>query len=409
MSLSSRPQPFAILDILSSPNGQGDSALNTLSAADLGHILFAELGHRWQLPKQERLAGLILAQANDAAKKAAPALAEQIAQRLAYGKRLAATSVDRMDLSGFEALQMAQLRLSQGEGKCCLVGAFDADAEVQRPEIPVTAGANLKKVARDSLARWRSQSASQPKPWAQRTQDAWTKEIDFELVLSAATRLGVTKSEIFEYLKVSAARYNKAQAACPSELFAIHSRGLSLSEHPNFLGDKHLDAHELGQAPAARGGIGILLARSDAGLAQGEAPKGYILDIGFATLPRPKAVLAPLQAAIKILKTHKLSMADLDAIEIHEEFAPQVMAIWKASALSPQEQAKLGLGGASAPIPLERLNGHGGVQCQGNPKNAASLQLVSRLIRRLQERGGGKGLAMIGFRGGQGAALLLEC
>ena len=417
MNSPSKLAAMTIVDIVSSPNSSKDSALSNLDAADLGQVLTSELVQRWNLLPEKNVAGLILAQglgthADSSKHEIETNLAARIAQRVSGGRALATSCVDRADISGFEALRLAQLRLTLDEGNYCLVGAFDSQTNSpSHQDRAMNRRAKLVAKARESLSFLGPNAATSGVAWAQRKKDSWTQEVDFEVVLSAAMRLGVSKRELTDYLAATATHYAQASEVRDRELLAIHSRGQSLMNHPILLEFDQQNSNTLAlrQAPAARGGIGILLAKTEVLDVAGQNVRGQIHDIRFATLAKSEAILAPLQAATELLSAHGLVMADLKAIEIHEEFAPQVMAIWKASTFSRKKLRNLGVQGESGPIPLSLLNRHGGVQSQGCPKNAASLQLVERLLNRLRAVGGGMGLAMIGFRGGQGAALLLEC
>lgn len=87
-----------------------------------------------------------------------------------------------------------------------------------------------------------------------------------------------------------------------------------------------------------------------------------------------------------------LTLDDVDAIELNEAFAGQVLACCDALGLDP-----------------ERVCVDGGALALGHPWGASGAVLLVRLFSRLVRRGQGRyGLAAIAVGGGQGAAMVVE-
>jgi len=109
-----------------------------------------------------------------------------------------------------------------------------------------------------------------------------------------------------------------------------------------------------------------------------------------------------------LLARHRLALNDVDAWEINEAFAAQVIAClraWQDDAFCREE---LGLPGALGSIDVDRLNVDGGAIALGHPVGASGARIVLHLLDVLERRGGRRGIAAICIGGGQGGAMLVE-
>lgn len=156
------------------------------------------------------------------------------------------------------------------------------------------------------------------------------------------------------------------------------------------------------------GGAWVVLATDEAVARHGLTPRGRIVDCQWAALDPAEMGLGPVYAATPILKRHGLGIADIDAWEINEAFAAQVLAClaaWKSEAFCRDE---LGLPGALGEIPDDRLNVDGGAIAIGHPVGASGTRIVLHVLNVLERTGGRRGLAAICIGGGQGGAMLVE-
>ncbi|MBS0326910.1 MAG: acetyl-CoA C-acetyltransferase [Proteobacteria bacterium] len=156
------------------------------------------------------------------------------------------------------------------------------------------------------------------------------------------------------------------------------------------------------------GGAWVVLATEEAVVRHRLKPRARIVDSQWAALDPAEMGLGPVYAATPILKRHGLGVADIDAWEINEAFAAQVLAClaaWKSDAFCRDE---LGLPGALGEIPDERLNVDGGAIAIGHPVGASGTRIVLHVLNVLERTGGRRGLAAICIGGGQGGAMLIE-
>ncbi len=123
----------------------------------------------------------------------------------------------------------------------------------------------------------------------------------------------------------------------------------------------------------------------------GVAPLGELVSYGQVAGPDPSLLLQPSRAIAQALAKAKLGVDDVKLFEINEAFA----AVGLASA------DELG-------IPMDRLNVNGGAIALGHPIGMSGTRLALTALSELRRRGGG--IAAVGLcgGGGQGDAAVLR-
>lgn len=101
--------------------------------------------------------------------------------------------------------------------------------------------------------------------------------------------------------------------------------------------------------------------------------------------------IGPVQASRKALYRAGLTLAEMDAVEINEAFAAQVLAV----------DRELG-------FDWERTNIDGGAIALGHPLGASGARIAGKAAQLLKRRGGAFALATLCIGGGQGLATVLE-
>jgi len=99
----------------------------------------------------------------------------------------------------------------------------------------------------------------------------------------------------------------------------------------------------------------------------------------------------PIPATHKVLERSRLSLDDLDAIEVNEAFASVPLA-WQAE----------------FPVPDGRLNPRGGAIALGHPLGASGARIMTTLLNHLEQTGGRYGLQTMCEAGGMANATILE-
>jgi acetyl-CoA C-acetyltransferase len=156
------------------------------------------------------------------------------------------------------------------------------------------------------------------------------------------------------------------------------------------------------------GGAWLVLA-SEAAVKRNDLPVlGRILDVEWAALDPAQMGLGPTHAATPLLTRHKLGLNDLDAWEINEAFAAQVIACLRAWNDEKYCKDELGLDRPLGELDQTKLNVDGGAIALGHPVGASGTRIVLRLLNVLKRTGGKRGIAAICIGGGQGGAMLVE-
>ena len=101
--------------------------------------------------------------------------------------------------------------------------------------------------------------------------------------------------------------------------------------------------------------------------------------------------MGPVQAMRKAVERARLSLGDLDLIELNEAFAAQSVAVVRELGLNPA-----------------KVNVHGGAIALGHPIGASGARVLTTLVHALQARGGGRGAAALCIGGGMGTAMIVE-
>ena len=173
--------------------------------------------------------------------------------------------------------------------------------------------------------------------------------------------------------------------------------------------DKKYGKVTAGNSSQITDGAAWLILASEAALERhGLEPLGCIVDSEWAGLDPAQMGLGPVHAATPILQRHGLGLNDLDAWEINEAFAAQVIACLRAWQDEDYCRTELGLDGALGALDEARMNIDGGAVAQGHPVGASGARIVLHLLNVLRRENGTRGIASICIGGGQGGAMLIE-
>ena len=128
----------------------------------------------------------------------------------------------------------------------------------------------------------------------------------------------------------------------------------------------------------------------------------------WAGLEPERMGLGPVHAMAPILARRGLGSADVDAWEINEAFAVQVLACLDAWQSPEYARAHLGLDAPFQAIDPGRLNVDGGGLALGHPVGCSGARIVLHLLQVLRRRRARLGMAALCIGGGQGGAMLVH-
>ncbi|MEO7005603.1 MAG: acetyl-CoA C-acyltransferase [Terrimesophilobacter sp.] len=144
-------------------------------------------------------------------------------------------------------------------------------------------------------------------------------------------------------------------------------------------------------SPLNDGAAAILVASAEAVERYGLLPRARILGGASAGVAPEVMGLGPVPATTKLLQRLKLSVDDLDAIELNEAFATQSLACIRRLKLNP-----------------DIINRDGGAIALGHPLGASGTRILITLLGRMDREDAARGLATMCVGVGQGAALAVE-
>ena len=163
---------------------------------------------------------------------------------------------------------------------------------------------------------------------------------------------------------------------------------------PAFEADGQVTA---GNAPGLNdGAAAVVVASRDYAEKNGHAPVASIVGYGQAAVDPKWIFYAPVKAVPVALAKAGWTHDEVDLYEFNEAFAAQVLADMR------------GLERDGYPIPLEKINVHGGAIALGHPLGASGARVLVTLIHALQDRGLKKGLAALCLGGGEAVAMAIE-
>jgi acetyl-CoA C-acetyltransferase len=125
----------------------------------------------------------------------------------------------------------------------------------------------------------------------------------------------------------------------------------------------------------------------------GLKPIARIVSTGLSSLEPEFMGLGPIDASKQALKRAKMTINDIDIVEINEAFAAQVIPSARGLGVDPFS---------------EKLNPHGGAIALGHPFGMTGARILSTLLNGLQTKDKTFGLETMCVGGGQGMAMIVE-
>jgi len=139
------------------------------------------------------------------------------------------------------------------------------------------------------------------------------------------------------------------------------------------------------------GAAAVLLMSADKAKALGLTPRARIKDQTTVGVDPVIMLTGPIPATQKLLDRNKMSISDIDLIEINEAFAP-VIAAWRREH-EPD---------------MDRVNVNGGAMALGHPLGSTGARLITTLLHELERSDKEVGLVTMCCGGGLGTGTLIE-
>src|SRR6266487_4239162 len=363
------------------------------------------------------------------------------ALRMGCGQKVPGWTVMRNCASGMQALDSAIANMLSGRSNLMLAGGVDALSRVPLiySEAMVVWFSNFM-AARTPLQKAVMFLKLKPTQLLapviglmKSLTDPYVGLLMGQTAENLAYRFGIDRLRMDEYAARSHGRVIRAQE---SGFFNDHHDGLSAEITPIYDGEGTLYKDDDGvrkdstvenlaklkpffdrkygtvtagnSSQITDGAAWLVLATKEAVKHHDLRPVGRIVDSQWAGLDPAQMGLGPVHASTPILKRHGLKLNDLDAWEINEAFAAQVIACLRAWADDAYCRAELGLERALGTLDQAKLNVDGGAIALGHPVGASGARIVLHLLHTLKRGKGSRGMASICIGGGLGGAMLVE-
>ncbi|WP_076600161.1 acetyl-CoA C-acetyltransferase [Aromatoleum tolulyticum] len=355
-----------------------------------------------------------------------------VALRMGCGQKVPGWTVMRNCASGMQALDSAIANIHAGRSELVLAGGVDAlsrapllfsDAMVRWLSGWYATKSVGEKLA--ALRRFRPGYLAPVIGIMKGLTDPIVGQLMGQTAENLAHRFGISRADMDAFAARSHARVLGARETGHfSEIVPLINRhgtvyadddGVRADSTPGNLAKlKPFFDRKYGRVTAGNssqitdGAAWLVLASAEAVERHGLTPLGRIADSQWAGLDPAQMGLGPVHAATPMLQRHGLGLTDIDAWEINEAFAAQVIACLRAWEDADYCRDELGLADAFGRLDEAKLNVDGGAIALGHPVGASGARIVLHLLNVLRRQGWKRGVASICIGGGQGGAMLVE-
>jgi acetyl-CoA C-acetyltransferase len=139
------------------------------------------------------------------------------------------------------------------------------------------------------------------------------------------------------------------------------------------------------------GAAAVVVMSEEALKNSGAEPLARIVDYEIVGVPPEIMGIGPVPATRAVLERQRLSLNDIDLIELNEAFAAQVIACDR-----------------DLQFDHARLNVNGGAIALGHPIGCTGVRITTTLLHEMKKRNAKRGLATLCISGGMGIAMLVE-
>jgi acetyl-CoA C-acetyltransferase len=335
-------------------------------------------------------------------------LARILAVQLGFDE-IPGTTVNRFCSSSMQAARMAFHAIRAGEGDAFLTVGVESVSRM-KPAAPEDARAAKHPMFGDAVARTGRQAA-EDSPWEDPRGHDELPDVYLAMGQTAenvARAFDVSRQEMDEFALRSQQRAEAAADSgfCADEITPIETadgqlvtaddgprRGATIEAlaalKPVFRATGRVTA---GNACPLNDGASALVITSDLKARElGLTPLARIVSTAVTGLSPEIMGMGPVEASRRAMDRAKVTIDDVDLVEINEAFAAQVIP----------SARQLG-------IDADKLNVNGGAIAIGHPFGMTGARLIGTLVHSLKARDKQVGLASLCVGGGQGMAVIVE-
>lgn len=420
---------IAITDGIRTPFCKMGTEFKDLDAQELGRVATRELLERTGIDPQqidEVIFGNV-GQPADAAN-----IARVISLLSGIPKTVPAYTVHRNCASAIEAAVQAAMKIRLGEGHCYIAGGTESMSN-----IPFYFSRELQDIL---TYLGRAKTLPQKLQTLSRLRPAYLKpRVGLEMGLTdpfcgmimgstaevLAKEFGITREGQDAFALESHLRALRGKAILREEIVPVipppkyksaveHDNGPREGQTIEALAklkpyfDRRSGTVTVGNSSQVTDGAAALLITSEQKAKElNLKPLGFIRAYAFVGVEPHRMGIGPAHAIPQVLKKAGMRLKDIQAVEINEAFAAQVLACLKALE-SPTFEKEFGYEGYGGGVDRNILNVNGGAIALGHPVGTTGARLILTMLKHMNRHNLNTGLVSLCVGGGQGAAVILE-
>ena len=399
------PDAF-IYDHVRTPRGRGkaDGALHEVTALNLATQALAAVRERNKL--DPALVDDVVLGCVDPVGEAGGDIARVAALTAGYGNGVPGVQINRFCASGLDAVNFAAAEIMSGQHDMTIGGGVESMSRVgigaaggawpMDPAIALKSYFMPQGISADLIATKYGFSRDDVDAYAvesqKRAATAWNEGRFVRSVVSVKDVNGLTILAKDEHMRPGTTMQSLAQLN-PSFVQLGEMGGfdaVAVQAHPELETINHV--HHAGNSSGiVDGAAAVLIGSKQAGENAGLKPRMRIR--AFANIGSEPAIMltGPVDVTEKVLAKAKMSLDDIDLIEVNEAFASVVLRYCQAFDLD-----------------AAKVNVNGGAIAMGHPLGATGAIILGTVIDELERRDLSTALVTLCIGAGMGTAIIIE-
>ena len=399
------PDAF-IYDHVRTPRGRGkaDGALHEVTALNLATQALAAVRERNKL--DPALVDDVVLGCVDPVGEAGGDIARVAALTAGYGNGVPGVQINRFCASGLDAVNFAAAEIMSGQHDMTIGGGVESMSRVgigaaggawpMDPAIALKSYFMPQGISADLIATKYGFSRDDVDAYAvesqKRAATAWNEGRFARSVVSVKDVNGLTILAKDEHMRPGTTMQSLAQLN-PSFVQLGEMGGfdaVAVQAHPELETINHV--HHAGNSSGiVDGAAAVLIASKQAGESAGLKPRMRIR--AFANIGSEPAIMltGPVDVTKKVLARAKMSLDDIDLVEVNEAFASVVLRYCQAFDLD-----------------AAKVNVNGGAIAMGHPLGATGAMILGTVIDELERRDLSTALVTLCIGAGMGTATIIE-
>jgi len=399
------PDAF-IYDHVRTPRGRGkaDGALHEVTALNLATQALAAVRERNAL--DPKLVDDVVLGCVDPVGEAGGDIARAAAITAGYGNEVPGVQINRFCASGLDAVNFAAAQIMSGQHHMAIGGGVESMSRIGigasggawpvDPSIAVKSYFMPQGISADLIATKYGFSRADVDAYAvesqKRTAAAWDEGRFARAVITVRDVNGLPILAKDEHMRPSTTMQSLAQLhpafVQVGELGGFDA--VAVQAHPEIEFVEHV--HHAGNSSGiVDGAAAVLVGSRAAGRVAKLKPRARIR--AFANIGSEPALMltGPIDVTDKVLKRAKMTLNDIDLIEVNEAFAAVVLRYLQAFDLDPA-----------------KVNVNGGAIAMGHPLGATGAMILGTVIDELERRNLNTALVTLCIGAGMGTATIIE-